>query len=200
MVGGDPRGQAVTANQRQQGQVGGLARLSLPGVDHRRRQQQPLGGDALTDKTRGWQVYQGLGEFTAQDMKYTSKDLPQTVDIKYAQLKFSPAFVELVSFDSKIGKSDFKANGKIENFLDYFFAENGLLKGNFNLNSNQIDLNEFMRREEETTAATHDTASLAVIDVPANIDFTLTASIGQLLYDNMEITNVTGNNIRKENF
>ncbi len=142
--------------------------------------------------------FDAKGEFTAQDMKYSSKDLPQAVDIKYAQLKFSPAFVELVSFDSKIGKSDFKANGKIENFLDYFFAENGLLKGNFNLNSNQIDLNEFMSSEDETATAKTDTASFAVIDVPANIDFTLTSAIGKLLYDNIEMTNVKGNITIKE--
>ncbi|MGE0637377.1 MAG: AsmA-like C-terminal region-containing protein [Bacteroidia bacterium] len=135
--------------------------------------------------------FDAKGEFTAQDMKYTSKDLPQAVDLKYAQLKFSPAFVELTSLDAKIGKSDFKANGKIENFLDYFFAENGLLRGNFNLNSNMIDLNEFMSGEEEA-AATPDTASLAVIDVPANIDFTMTTAIGKLLYDNIEMTAVKG--------
>ncbi len=142
--------------------------------------------------------FDAKGEFTAQDMKYTSKDLPQAVDIKYAQLKFTPAFVELASFDSKIGKSDFKANGKIENFLDYFFAENGLLKGNFNLTSNVIDLNEFMSSEEETPAAKPDTASLAVIDVPANIDFTLTSAIGKLIYDNIEMTNVKGKITIKE--
>jgi hypothetical protein len=142
--------------------------------------------------------FDAKGEFSATDMKYAAKDLPQAVDIKNAQLKFSPAFVELTAFDAKIGKSDFKANGKIENFLDYFFAENGLLKGNFNLNSNTIDLNEFMGGEEETAAATPDTASLAVIDVPANIDFTLTSAIGKLLYDNIEMTNVEGKITIKE--
>lgn len=142
--------------------------------------------------------FEAKGEFTATDMKYTSKDVPQAVDIKYAQLKFNSAFIELVSFDSKIGKSDFKANGKIENYLDYVFSDNGLLKGNFNLTSNNIDLNEFMGGEEEQAAATPDTASLAVIDVPANIDFTLTSAIGKLLYDNIEMTNVKGRITIKE--
>ncbi len=136
--------------------------------------------------------FDAKGEFIAMDMKYASKDLPQEVDIKYAQLKFTPAFVELASFDSKIGKSDFKANGKIENFLDYFFSENGMLTGNFNLNSNLIDLNEFMGGEEETATATPDTSSMAVIDVPANINFTLTTTIAKLLYDNIEMSNVKG--------
>ncbi|MCG3166786.1 MAG: hypothetical protein POELPBGB_02568 [Bacteroidia bacterium] len=135
--------------------------------------------------------FDAKGEFIAMDMKYAAKDLPQAVDIKYAQLKFTPAFVELASFDSKIGKSDFKANGKIENFLDYFFSDNGMLTGNFNLNSNLIDLNEFMGGEEEA-AATPDTSSMAVIDVPANINFTLTTAIGKLLYDNIEMSNVKG--------
>lgn len=155
------------------------------------------GKKSSIDKGR-YSEFDAKGEFIAMDMKYAAKDLPQTVDIKYAQLKFTPAFVELASFDSKIGKSDFKANGKIENFLDYAFSENGLLKGNFNLTSNAIDLNEFMGGEEETTAATPDTSSLAVIDVPANIDFTLTSAIGKLLYDNIEMSNVKGKIIIKD--
>lgn len=150
------------------------------------------GKKSSIDKGR-YSEFDAKGEFIAMDMKYTAKDLAQAVDIKYAQLKFSPAFVELASFDSKIGKSDFKANGKIENFLDYMFEENGLLKGNFNLNSNLIDLNEFMSSDEATTAssASADT-SLSVIDVPGNIDFTLTSAIGKLLYDNIEMSNVKG--------
>lgn len=151
-----------------------------------------LNGKKSSIDNQRYQDFQAKGEFIVMDMKYASKDLPQSVDIKYAQLKFTPAFVELASFDSKIGKSDFKANGKIENFLDYAFTENGLLKGNFNLTSNNIDLNEFMSSEEETAAATPDTSSLSVIDIPANIDFSLTSAIGKLLYDNIEMNNVKG--------
>ncbi len=149
------------------------------------------GKKSSIDKER-YSEFDAKGEFIAMDMKYAAKDLPQAVDIKYAQLKFTPAYVELASFDSKIGKSDFRANGKIENFLDYFFSDNGLLKGNFNLTSNIIDLNEFMSSEDETAATTPDTASLSVIDVPGNIDFTMTTAIGKLLYDNIEMSNVKG--------
>ncbi len=156
-----------------------------------------LKGKKSSIDNKRYQDFEAKGEFIAMDMKYAAKDLPQAVDIKYAQLKFTPAYVELASFDSKIGKSDFKANGKIENFLDYAFTDNGLLTGNFNLTSNLIDLNEFMGGEE-TAAATPDTSSISVIDVPANIDFTLTSAIGKLLYDNIEMSNVKGKITLKE--
>lgn len=151
------------------------------------------GKKSSIDKGR-YSEFDAKGELIAMDMKYAAKDLPQAINIKYAQLKFSPAFVELASFDSKIGKSDFKANGKIENFLDYAFTDNAMLKGNFNLTSNLTDLNEFMSSEETAAkpATPQESEPLSVIDVPGNIDFTLTSSFGKLIYDNIEMNNVKG--------
>ena len=71
-----------------------------------------------------------------------------------------------------------------------------LLKGALTLNSKTIDLNEFMGGE--TTTATQDTTKLSVIDVPGNIDFTLAAAVGSLIYQNLTINNVRGNVIIKD--
>jgi cell division septum initiation protein DivIVA len=92
-----------------------------------------------------------------------------------------------------MGESDFKMDGKIENFMGYAFRDE-LLKGKFNFKSNFLNLNPFLSEDESTaaTSAAADTASVTAFEVPENIDFTLTSSIGKLLYDKLEITAMQG--------
>ncbi|MFH1005792.1 MAG: AsmA family protein, partial [Bacteroidota bacterium] len=132
------------------------------------------------------------GQIIVMDMNYKSKDLPQSIMIKSMTLNFSPQFVELRGFDSKIGKSDIQANGMIENILQYVFKDS-LLQGTFSMKSSLMDLNEFM--SEDKTTATADTSHLSIIEVPKNIDFILNSSISKLIYDNIEIKNMTGSMI-----
>lgn len=141
-----------------------------------------------------YEDFTARGTLILLGMNYKSKDFPYGMKIHKAYLNFSPQFVELSSFESNIGKSDAKASGKIENFLAYYF-KNEALRGSFDLNSNLMDLNEFMAEDSSaTTAATTpaDTAPMTVIEVPANIDFKLTTQIRKLLYDNMEMSGVSG--------
>ncbi len=138
------------------------------------------------------------GQIIIMDMNYKSKDLPQGMTIKSMTLNFSPQFIELRGFDSKIGKSDIQANGMIENILQYVFKDS-TLQGTFSMKSSLMDLNEFMSEEETaTTTAAADTAPLSVIEVPKNIDFILNSSIGKLIYDKIEMTNVGGSIMIKD--
>lgn len=128
-------------------------------------------------------------------MNYKTATLPYEVLINAMRLNFTPKYVELASLDSKMGNTDIKAAGKIEDFMQYIFKDS-LIKGNFNLTSSLIDLNQLMgSTSTDTTAATPvaaDTAALSVIEVPKNIDFVLNSSIGRILYDKLDIANVAG--------
>lgn len=144
--------------------------------------------------------FKALGNLGIQGLAYKSKDFPQGVTINTCQLAFSPQFVELVAFDSKFGKSDFSAKGKIDNLLNYVF-KNELLKGKFETNSNLMNLNEFMGNSSETpqqTTTETSSTQMSVIEVPGNIDFILTSNFSKLIYDNMEMTNVNGSIIIKD--
>jgi AsmA-like C-terminal region len=135
------------------------------------------------------------GQFIILDMDYRSDSLPYDVMLKQMYLNFSPQAVELAAFEAQIGKSDINANGKMENFIAYAFADDEALKGRFNFNSNLLDLNEFMTEEEsastESVEAT-DGEPLSVIEVPKNIDFVLASSMKKVVYDNMDIDNIKG--------
>lgn len=142
-----------------------------------------------------YEEFEAKGSFGITEMLYKSDSLPYDVKLQQMTLNFSPQFVELANFDAQIGKSDMHANGKIENFIAYVLDDStNVLTGNFMFNSTVMDLNEFMTEEE--VAATEDTEAaeepLTVIEVPKNIDFSLTSTLSKVIYDNMEITDMKG--------
>jgi hypothetical protein len=134
------------------------------------------------------------GTLEINKMNYKTTTLPYQVILNMMKLNFTNQFVELTSFDALLGKSDVKANGKIENFMQYIFKDS-LIKGAFNVQSNFMDLNELMSSTKTTTAtpAATDTAAITVAEVPGNIDFDLNANFVKVLYDNLTIDNMVGN-------
>lgn len=149
---------------------------------------------SITNKK--YEEFNAQGSITIDKMHYKTATLPYDVLINTLKLNFTPQFVELANFDSKMGNSDIKANGKIENFLQYMFQDS-LIKGAFALNSSLIDLNQLTASTGTTSAAPAATSTasaepMTVVEVPANIDFVMNTNIGKLLYDKMEITNMLG--------
>lgn len=135
------------------------------------------------------------GSLEIDKMNYKTTTLPYAVMLNTMKLNFTNQFVELAAFDALMGKSDVKANGKIENFMQYIFKDS-LIKGAFNVQSNLMDLNELMASSGPTTAAqpaAADTAAMTVAEVPGNIDFNLNANFVKVLYDNLTIDNMVGN-------
>ena len=135
------------------------------------------------------------GSLEIDKMNYKTTTLPYAVMLNTMKLNFTNQFVELAAFDALMGKSDVRANGKIDNFMQYIFKDS-LIKGAFNVQSNLMDLNELMASSEPTTAAqptAADTAAMTVAEVPGNIDFNLNANFVKVLYDNLTIDNMVGN-------
>ena len=136
------------------------------------------------------------GSLEIDKMNYKTTTLPYAVMLNMMKLNFTNQYVELAGFDALMGKSDVRANGKIDNFLQYIFKDS-LIKGNFNVQSNFMDLNELMSSSTTETAtaqpAAADTAAMSVAEVPGNIDFNLNANFVKVLYDNLTIDNMVGN-------
>lgn len=142
-----------------------------------------------------YEEFEAKGSFGITEMLYKSDSLPYDVKLQQMTLNFSPQFVELANFDAQIGKSDMHASGKIENFIAYVLDDStNVLTGNFMFNSTVMDLNEFMTEEEVAAAEGTEAAEepLTVIEVPRNIDFSLTSTLSKVIYDNMEITDMKG--------
>ena len=82
------------------------------------------------------------GLLMISNMNYVSSNLPP-VKINNMAMNFTPNNVDLQSFDLKIGKSDLKASGKLDNILTYF-SRDKIMRGDLKVVSNLLDLNEIM--------------------------------------------------------
>ena len=129
------------------------------------------------------------GTASLTGFKYTATDLPYDVTLAQASMVFDPKKINLQKANGTIGKSDFAINGSVLNYLGYVMGKE-TIKGEFNFNSNLLDLNEFMTETDEST--TVDTTSYGVVPVPDNLDFLLKSSIKQVRLMDYKITNAAG--------
>ena len=138
------------------------------------------------------------GGIQLADFYYSTSSVPVPVSVSNADLQFSPQYVALNTFKSKIGENDISASGKIENFLSYALKD-GIIRGNFSVNSEYFNANEFLT-EEEQEEALEDTVNgeLSVFEVPKNIDFKLDSRFNHIVYDQMNIRNAGGTILVKD--
>jgi len=158
-----------------------------------------LKGKMSAIENEKYDQFHALGNIAVQSLKYTDADYPQGLMISSAKATLSPQYIKLDELKANIGSSDMSMQGKIENFLAYYFNEE-LLKGSFSFSSNHLDLNDFMSDEMEETeeSSTEKNQEMTVIEIPKNIDFSLNTSIKTLLYDQIEIKNVNGGLVLKD--
>jgi hypothetical protein len=127
------------------------------------------------------------GTLDLTGFNYTDEN-GKTMKISKALVSFDPSRVNLKQFNATTGNTDLSVNGVLENFYGFAF-KNQELKGNFNLNSNQLAVNDFMTSE---TDAKKTAKPAEAMKIPAFLNCTLTAKANTVLYDNLVLKNVSG--------
>jgi len=140
---------------------------------------------------KNYNAVKAAGNLSVTNMVYDSKETPMPLNVSDIKMTFNPQNITLNNLAAKIGKSDYQANGSLENYMAYAFNK-GALQGKLNLNSNNLDLNEWLKPGESNTTTTK-TESEKYFQVPANIDFDANAKFGKVLYDKLTLSNVRGN-------
>ncbi len=142
-----------------------------------------------------YEQFTAEGNMLLQGMTYKSDSLPFDVGISTLRFEFSPRFLALSEFVGDLGSSNIRAKGRMDNYLQWWLKDSALV-GNFEMDANRFDLNELMGNGDQVAAtetdAPADTTAMSVIEVPANIDFTMRASVQEVIYDNLNLTNVRG--------
>ena len=121
------------------------------------------------------------GNLAVRDLTLKSADLPRDVAVREASLQVSPQRADLRSFSAQVGSSDVQLSGYLENLLP-FALRGDPLRGNATLVSQRFNLDEWKSDD-----------SLTIIQVPGNIDFGLQATVGELTYGKLKMTNARGN-------
>jgi hypothetical protein len=107
--------------------------------------------------------------------------LPKPLAIQQASLRLAPERAELRSFNGTIGSSDINASGSLENLLA-FVMRGDTLRGTAAVQSNRFNLDEWRSGEGD----------LQIIPVPPKIDFGLNATVAELTYDKLKMSNARG--------
>ncbi|WP_231372831.1 AsmA-like C-terminal region-containing protein [Aureivirga sp. CE67] len=149
------------------------------------------------------------GSASLSNFEFANASVPHPYYIETADLTFNTKEIELKQFKAKTGNSDIELYGKIDNLYAFLFNDAKLI-GDFALNSNKLYVNDFLVPSEETEATTETTEENKTEEVaenttettpattgeemkiPAFLDATFKAKIGEVHYDNIELRQVDG--------
>jgi hypothetical protein len=134
-----------------------------------------------------YQNIKNSGVIKVTDFKYDGEDVANPFYIDKTIISFNSKTIELDEFDAKTGNSDIAIKGNLDNFYGFLFNDE-VLKGNFNLKSNNFKVSDFLtedKKAEETTTTT-------ALKIPAFLDCKFNANAKKVVYDNINLTNVSG--------
>ncbi|MFY0712494.1 AsmA family protein [Seonamhaeicola sp. NFXS20] len=147
-------------------------------------------------ETNAYERIKSSGSVSISDFIFSSEDVINPIHISSANMNFSPETVSLNNFKAKTGDSDINATGKITNLLG-FLLSNNTLKGNFNLNSNLFKVSDFMT-EDESASKENETTKEESLKIPAFLDCTINAKANTVVYDNLNLKDVSGTLVIKD--
>ncbi|MBA9072875.1 hypothetical protein GGR22_001001 [Flavobacterium gossypii] len=150
--------------------------------------------DMKSVETNQYQNIQAAGNASISGFKYVDAD-KKAYTINTAVAQFSNQKINLQQLDMTTGKTDLKVNGILENFLGYAFKDQEL-RGNFTMKSNQFLVSDFMSKTE--TTVNNKTVTTEAVKIPKLLNVTLNASANTVVYDNLNLKNVSGKIIVKD--
>jgi len=152
-----------------------------------------FGGQYSSIEKEQYENFRTDGTILLKDFMFASKDLPQKVEIKSADIRLNPKSITLNNLSGNMGESDFAASGSITNYWAYILKK-GVLKGDMAMNSKYLNINQLMPNStsKDTTVAGKP------FEVPENINLTVQANVNKALYDKMTITGIAGKVVIKE--
>jgi uncharacterized protein involved in outer membrane biogenesis len=150
-------------------------------------------GSVAAAQKKEFEKLDASGTITLADIAYTSKDYPDGVNLYSLILTFNPKTVTVSNMKGKYLGTIFNGDGSINNFLAYYLR-NESLNGSFRFAADKVDVNKFMGTSSTATPATttNATPSSGPFLVPSNLDISLSAAVGSLKYDNINLTDVKG--------
>ncbi len=155
-----------------------------------------------------YQNVNSSGVASIKNFAYKTPEIPNEVKISSANFKFNQGNVQVPELLMTTGKTDMNASGSIQNLMGYLFTDQQL-KGDFKVRSNTFVVNDFMIAETKDVTKTDEngapvekpkvvTTGKEAIKIPSFLDATLAFNANTVLYDNLELKNVVGTMIIKD--
>ena len=151
--------------------------------------------DMKSVETSQYQNIQNSGIASLTGFNYEGPEMAKPFKINQAAVAFNPSQIRLNQFDAKTGTSDLQVTGTLDNFYGFVF-KNQILKGNFNMNSTKLVVSDFMAPTTTTTEEGKKTTE--AVKIPSFLDCSVTAKAGTVVYDNLNLKDVSGNMVIRD--
>jgi hypothetical protein len=121
------------------------------------------------------------GSASLSRLALRSSALPRAVAVDTVALRFTPRAAQLTALTARIGNSDLRATGSLDNLLGFLMHDEEL-RGAGSVASSRFDLAEWVSKDKSTE----------VIPVPPRVDFTLDATATRVTYGAIALDDVRG--------
>ena len=163
-----------------------------------------LGGRLSYIEKEQYDRFNANGTLKLKDMQVEIEGIPE-VSIEQSTFAFTPRHLTLSETKVLVGANDITADCQFENYMA-FALKGETLKGQLNLKSQHMNLNDFMTSSEtETTEEAEETASegesdetMGTLVVPKNIDFNMNVDMAEILFANITLRDLNGKLIIKD--
>lgn len=150
-----------------------------------------IAGKISAIEKKDFDKFYAKGYAVIENVNYSGKEVEHTVEISKARLDFNPSYFELSKMDVKIGKNDIAANGRLENYIPWFFKKNSVLNGSLTTVSKYMDINSLVKTS--TPSSQEESGEpLTIIQVPADMNIAVNTTFDRIIYDTYDMQNMKG--------
>lgn len=142
------------------------------------------------------------GTLNLRNIAVSSVNYPSPFIIRTGDFRFDQDKIRFENFMATYGRSDFRLKGSLQNTISYILSQGRTLKGNFELKSSFIDVDEFMAfapadnngsgGKAVSVSKLADTEKTGVIILPRDLDIDLNAEVKRTSFEGLEINNLKG--------
>jgi AsmA protein len=135
------------------------------------------------------------GTLQVKNLILHSDSFPKPFIIHSGLFHFEQDKMVFNQFKAQYGQSDFTLNGSLSNVINYALQQDAVLKGNFDLQSNHLVVDEFMAfadTSSKTTTKASSSSSSGVVLIPSNLSITFNANVNDVAYNGLKLTQLKG--------
>lgn len=148
-------------------------------------------------ETNAYERIKNNGYVSIADLKFSSESIANPIHIKKANMTFNPGTVSLNNLEAITGSSDLNATGTIKNLLGFLLSDKQL-QGNFNVDSNLFMVSDFMVEKNSQSDENKKLSNEEALKIPDFLNCTIHANAKKVVYDDLDLKNVTGTLIIKD--
>jgi AsmA protein len=140
-----------------------------------------------------YQKLNNRGSFELQQFNVKMDEYPLPFFVQQGKFNVVQDQINIQELKATYGKSDLSLKGNFSNVIAYVLEKNAALKGNLQLNAQEIYLDELTAyASPDTCDIKKDSAKSGVVLIPENLNISLTANAEKIYFDSMVIGQLKG--------